>query len=498
MTDRENRQERVLSLVRRVLILVCFLYILLYLFVAIGRIGYPFELEWMEGASVIHVKRILEGKPLYVRPGVEFVPFFYSPLYFYVSSLFSLILGLGFFPLRLLSLLSSLGCLLLLFQIVKSETGSKTMGLVSAGFFAACYSLSGYWYDIGRVDSLFLLFILSSLYLVRFQPSRRGWILAGLSMALSFLTKQSALFIFFFLALYTLIVNYRLCLFFILPALVGIGGSTVLLDLIHDGWYVTYLFKIPSRHYLVKRMFVEFWTGDLAGHIAIALCISIYGLILLGKKRSWKHLLFYCLAGVGMTGASWMSRLHVGGWLNVLMPCHAMIAVWFGVGMHFALESAGERRMTWPKIAGMALLSLGICQFALVSWNPLDQIPSRRDRKAGWDLVSMMKGIEGEIFMPYHSYLPEMAGKKSYIHAHAIFDITRADAGEITVDFTRRIRDAIQGQRFQAVILDTPRIMGDFDQYYTKERDIFGEKEVFWPVTGMKTRPEFLFVPKNP
>jgi len=39
-----------------------------YLTVALLRVGYPFELEWMEGTIADHVRRILDGQPLYVPP----------------------------------------------------------------------------------------------------------------------------------------------------------------------------------------------------------------------------------------------------------------------------------------------------------------------------------------------------------------------------------------------------------------------------------------------
>ena len=50
-------------------------YVAVFLLVALGRIGYPFELEWMEGGAIAHVQRILAGQALYVPPSLDFVPF---------------------------------------------------------------------------------------------------------------------------------------------------------------------------------------------------------------------------------------------------------------------------------------------------------------------------------------------------------------------------------------------------------------------------------------
>jgi hypothetical protein len=55
-------------------------YLLVYIVIALMRDWYPFELEWLEGASVVHVQRVLDGRPLYVPPSLDFVPFIYPPL----------------------------------------------------------------------------------------------------------------------------------------------------------------------------------------------------------------------------------------------------------------------------------------------------------------------------------------------------------------------------------------------------------------------------------
>src|SRR5690242_13004900 len=70
------------------------------------RISFPYELHWMEGGSVDHVRRILAGEPLYVPPSIDFVPYTYTPWYFYLSAFVSRIIGIGFIPLRLVSIVA--------------------------------------------------------------------------------------------------------------------------------------------------------------------------------------------------------------------------------------------------------------------------------------------------------------------------------------------------------------------------------------------------------
>ncbi len=141
--------------------------IVIYLFVALRRIGYPFELEWLEGGEVEIVNRVVHGQGIYVAPSLHYVPYPYPPLFIWISAVFAKVLGVGFLAPRLVSFLASLGVLALLFHIVRRETGDAVAGLVAAGLFAATYQASGAYFDLARVDSLFLALLLAAIALVR-------------------------------------------------------------------------------------------------------------------------------------------------------------------------------------------------------------------------------------------------------------------------------------------------------------------------------------------
>ena len=87
-------------------------------------------------------------------PRLHYVPYPYSPLYFWVSGALARVTGVGFLPLRLVSLVSSLGLCAVLVRIVWRETGDVVAGVVASGLFTATFAVSGAWFDIGRVDSL--------------------------------------------------------------------------------------------------------------------------------------------------------------------------------------------------------------------------------------------------------------------------------------------------------------------------------------------------------
>ena len=114
--------QRGIRLIRVGVFVTALVPIVIYLHVALCQLGYPFELEWMEGGAVEMVGRVLHGQALYVAPSLHYVPYTYPPLYFWMSALVAKMTGLSFLPLRLVSLVSSVGCFGLLFWMVKRET----------------------------------------------------------------------------------------------------------------------------------------------------------------------------------------------------------------------------------------------------------------------------------------------------------------------------------------------------------------------------------------
>src|SRR4051812_20210468 len=97
-------------------------YLGLYLFIAARRVSYPYALEWMEGGTLQHVLRVLEGKRLYVEPTLAFTPFIYTPLYYWVCAPVVRIFGTGLPALRAVSVAASLSLLALLFATVRTRT----------------------------------------------------------------------------------------------------------------------------------------------------------------------------------------------------------------------------------------------------------------------------------------------------------------------------------------------------------------------------------------
>ncbi len=485
-------------LLKYLLLIGAGLYILLYLFLVFSRIHYPFALEWQEGLSLEQVRRILSGQKLYVNPSLKFVPYNYTPLYFYVSAFVAKIIGQGFVPLRLVSFISSLGCFLLIFLFVIRETQSCYAGVLAIGLFAATYQASGAWFDLARIDSLFLVLLLWAIYLLRFKTSSRAYILAGILITCSFLTKQTTLVIVCPIVLYCVVEHWRRSLILLAVIISGIVGSTLILDYIHSGWYIYYIFGLlQNRQAIITHMLVFFWSHDIIAPLAIACCMAIFYFFVQCSKSKTQGL-FYLLVAAGMTGGAWIARFKAGGYMNNLMTAYAIIAILFGLAFPAIFEYL--RTISVHRQHHMKIYVYGICiiQFLGVVYNPLKQIPTRQDLEAGKKFVDELAQIPGDIFLVRHGYLLEFIGKQSFAQEMAIHDILSGDTGEIKVRFSHEISEAIASKQFDAIIVDGVWWFShEIEQYYEQQQPVFDTESVFWTVTGYRTRPEFIYVPKG-
>ena len=246
-------------------------YILLYAALVCLRISYPFELEWLEGAMVDHVRVVLEGQPLYARPSLAFTPLTYTPGYVYVAAGLSQVIGLGFVPLRLISVAASVVLLALIVKFVTHETGNWRAGVMAAGLFAALFGWTGGWLDLARNDSLFLALAMASVFVARRYPTPLGAAVAALLISLSFLTKQTGLIIAVPLALWCAVGGWRRGFAFAGVLVPLVAGTTWLFDRHFEGWYVFYIYDVPRQHPVSLQSIVGFWRYDLFNPLPIAL-----------------------------------------------------------------------------------------------------------------------------------------------------------------------------------------------------------------------------------
>jgi len=491
---------RVNQVVEWVVGLAAWAYLLAYVAIALLRVNYPFDLEWMEGATADHVHRILTGQRIYVPPSLAFTPFLYPPLYYYVSAVVSLVTGMSLLPLRLVSLASSIGCLWLVYRLTARETGRRYIGLVATGMFAATYRIGGAWLDIARVDSLFLLLFLGAVYLVRFHASTRSWAAAGALLALSALTKQTALMLALPLILYTAIVDWRRAATF-LVAFCGVFGLVTLgLNLWQEGWYLSYTVGLPAHVNaaagvpIVSRASLRVWRRDFLAAMPLAAVLG--GASLVVRTRYFTRVtLFYVVLAIGLVGSAWISRLHQGAYDNVLIPAYLSFAVLLALAVNDIPELAtGDGHLGLRMFMGVVCL----IQFVGLAYDPRVQIPTRRNTELYQRLMQVMRKVDGEVYLADHGFFPILAGKTSHAQTRAVFDIELSVDRGIEGPLSKELRTAFEQRRFSLIILDdtlSPSLQQEIERSY-RRADPSLEFEGPHTLTGHKTHPRLMYVPR--
>lgn len=453
------------------------------------RIQYPYDLEWLEGAFVCHVRRVLSGQPIYIKPSLEFTPYIYPPFYFYVSALVSKFTGVGYFPLRLVTVAASIGCFAIIFHYVRRETGSVFFGMISSALYAACFELGGASFDLAHLDCPMVFFLLLGVYLLRFHPSLRGACLAGTAMALAAFTKQPALIVAAPLCLTCLFVlGIRNGLFFT-------GSFALLFALVNgalhwssDGWYTFYVFLLPGQQGYFAPMFFLYWTHDLFMPLPVASLLLFFSMY--SRIKNWRQLpkgeLDTLVLQVTFLGASlmsgWLGRLHIGGANNVVLPAYAAVALLFGIELQKLLK-----RFTYKPVQDIVaiqpyrnvtirilLYAAAIYQFGSLFYNPYNYLPTPQDVKAGDSYVQALSAIKGEVFTPDQGYLPFLAGKKGYSHITTFLNIWVGHDEKVKNDLDTELTSALREQRFAAIIIDVPALayppfIEKIEKYYKPE-----------------------------
>ncbi len=463
--------------------------------VALRRAGYPFDLEWMEGSMVQHVERVLSGKPLYGPPSLDFIAFAYPPLYYYVSALAAHVLGLGFLPLRLVSLICAAVVFCLIYRLAQQETRSHLAGVLAAGLFAATYRVGGAWLDVARNDSLCLALMLAGIYLIRVRRTWAGWAWAGLCLALAALTKQTALLMTVPLLLYVTVVDWRRAVLLLAIFIGALGGATWVLNVTTHGWYAYYVFDLPRHIQEVGALRFPFWTHDIGGRTLIAAVLTCATLLAVLMERN-RRSAFWLAVLVSGVSAAWIGRLHVGAYDNVAMPAYVCLALFAGM----AGPIVSERLPTSARaLARGAIGALFVIQLFHLRYSISQQTPSPHDVYLAHRFARLVGQAGGEVFVPQHSFIPTPAGPIMHAHSWAVTDVLRAGGSASADALKAEIASALQHGRFRMIVLDQidPWMKPELDVNYQEVGLALGF-DTLWTKTGTLTTPQWIFVPRTP
>jgi len=505
----------------------------LFMYCAVQRIGYPFEIEWLEGEMICHGLQLLQGLQVYGPPSSQFIAEIYPPVYYYViAAVFKLAGAVSFPLLRLVSVMSLAGILVLLYRIIRREEGTRTTALLACGFFISFYEIHGPWYDVGRVDMLFFFFIVSGLYALAYARNRLLGIAAGaVLLVLACYTKQSAVYYLPFAFFYILLQDWRRGLLFGALAAALVLGMFFGLNAGSDGWFATYVLYNPLRYTeLMSRPIEQIpfkMLFEFRDHIWPEIRYEIF----------YKLPVFFTLTAgfLAHRGLTLKRSSRVSMWEMTALPA---IISYFSIRPHLGSEKNDFMYLTlWGcMLLGLMLTRLAKShaddarqsvktalylllagQLALQLYSPQKLVPAPGSAEKGRQIISMIRSMPGQVYLPYHPYYGIMAGKEKIMSggAYWAWQILSKEP-YIPVDLLEKIRR----KYFAAIIVDDKASMtakgdrvfidnlkifmtsGDavanaIQQHYEPGGRLpYATDDQFLCTTGLYTRPELILVPK--
>jgi len=441
---------------RALLLLVSAAALLNLAFAFARRVVYPYDLEWMEGGMLCHALRLVQGQPIYAEPSARFVSFAYAPLYPIVLRLLAPVTGVGYLPARAVSVAAFASALVVAYAFVRRGGGSRAAALGTAALPAAAFAPTGAWYDLARVDSLFLGLAAAAVAVGWWKRNvTAGPVISAVLMTAAFFAKQTALPFAAALGLALLLVRPRAAALYATTLVLSGGLLLAWAHLASGGWFWTYTFGLHRRH--------PFDVVDAALVTPARLVLLLGpGLALLAAAlvRARTPGLLYA-SGMALTG-SLASALGAGtewSYHNALIPGVYFVALAVGT----AAAAMETRRPVLTRLllaatiagapGGLVAVAARVAPRAGLAL-PLGYdlrgfLPSSADRVRGDALVARLAAVPGDVFVPDHSFYPHLAGKPTRLHAMNLADLEGAG-----LRVPRDLVDEVRRKQFSLVVVD--------------------------------------------
>ena len=461
-----------------------------------------------------HALQLSEGRPLYGPPSLDFVPFAYAPLYPAAVAALSSLTGLSYAAARGVSVAGFLLALLAAYAFLRSERAPRAVALAGAALPAAAFAPTGAWYDLARVDSLFLGLLAAGAFLAWRGRHRDGHALAAalLLTAAAFTKQTAAPFIACVVLALAVVDRRRLAVMAAVLAVLG-GGGAAWLQWRSSGWFWTYTVGLHAQHEFDRWVFWGATPLRVALLLGPALAVLPWTLV---RRASGGLAYAAALAAVALVVAM-LGAGPTWGYHNALIP-----AVYFGA-VAVALGVARAREVPAPRpvrtLASLALAasvvtaggvlvtladrawpSLGLA--LPTAYDPRATWPAPEDRRRGDQLIARLRGEDGPVFIPFHPFYARQAGRPTTLHAMNLADLNTTGLGT-----PRDLVEAIRSRRFSLVVLDEEEGQGSDDERLRQALAQFprlaGNYEVVERIEGPRVvsggpfRPRYLLRPKR-
>lgn len=479
-----------------------------FVWVVIQRFRFPVEVEWMGGSILDHVERVKRGEPIYVAPSSHFVPYLYPPLYYWVSAMLARITSV-FVACRVVSLVSTVVSAVMIHAIARSLGASRTWSLVAVGFFFGGYSLTGFWYDIERCDSLATMIMLAGALAWARLGERTGPVVAGALFALAFLGKQTALSLVLWPAIALAVTRqWKPLARFAVGAAVG-AIPTIALGA-SNPWFFRYCVTMPSKH----GIDVDLVTGLVVDDLGKGFLFTGATLVVCG---AWITSMWKARRGGASTGemrdvvpgailfgafvSATSARLHVGGYLNVLIPWVAFASIAAAVVLSRVEEVLSEKGLARAGAIGASLLAA--TQLMHLAFDPKAPSPDAQrvvDAAIVEDVVRKLE-TRGDVVLSGRGHVTA----HPHFHCMALMDTLRGGL-PLPADFVSDVEhrryaayvvDEFGELTLEAIIGHRSELFGLMERNYFVGRRLDDRERP--PVIGWTAHPTWVMLPrKNP
>lgn len=409
----------------------------------VPRFASPWPIEWMEGASLQHALRLVQGLPLYAAPSAEFVPYLYPPLSYLPMAVFAWLLGPSLWVGRLVSIAAFAGSLACTGRIAARSTGAGAAGWAAVGLYALGFGYTGAFHDLVRVDSVFALLVLLGLERLSAGSPRAGfaWLV------LSCFAKQHG--VLFLAAAWLARREERRAIALSAAALAaGVFG----LEAFSDGYFLRYTWFVPQGHGLEPVLLFSYFGVDVLLYLPVlALMVGLR----LARKDSALDLGWMLWLAAGLA-ASALGRAHPGGDDNVRLPGFAVLVIAGAI----AWWELSARRL-WS--AALALQALWLLQL------PAAHVPDSAHARGFEPLVAALDRCSGGQLRRAVALDHALLTGRPFVHTMALSDLHTARDRDLAEGASRALIDALASRDAPpslAVSVTFPQLRAAIGQHY--------------------------------
>ena len=505
----------------RVLVGVSVVVITAVLLVMVLRIGFPLELEWMEGGVLHQAHRFADGQALYPPPSRDFVPFLYTPGYAVLLGSLGKVFGVSFALGRLISIVSCVAIGWAIWRAVELAGKPASHRIAAVALFASGYVFTFRWLDLARPDTLAMALCVWALVVLRdARGSHRKAILAGVLMALSFWTKQTAAIFVIASGVGALLVAPRQLPAYALSIALIDGGGVLLGDAVTEGRLWHYIYELHQSHAFNDERFEKKTWGmflHAAPFVVLTLAVSLgAGLVRLkASARRWSDAAEPAYWGIMASTGLLVSALgYSTQWAepNAFIPGVLMGAILVGV----LLPSSGRMaQATGVLVIAQLCFSLAVepmyqpiqskgwagleTSYAWQSW--ARTVPSDDRRARAEALRAELKAGVGPVLALQRPWWTVLAGGDGHVGSMGITDVLPDDRAAIQQAIVAELRAGQFAQVWTEG--DPPRWMMRGLHGYSLGRRLHGAQRVrpmsgYMSDAGMVTRyraDQLQFVP---